>query len=263
MKHLFAICAYGVSPYLEECVASLEKQTEPSEIILCTATPDPALERIAAAHGLTYCVNPAKPDIASDWNFAMAQAKRLGADYVTLCHQDDLYLPDYGKHLRAAINEDPDWLIWFSDYGERRGDRDVTVNRNLRIKRVLLWRMRVRRWQSSRFMKHRTLALGDPVCCPAVSYNLRRVPLPLFESGMTTNLDWQTWERLAKLDGRFFYDRAVLMLHRIHPASTTSKVLGEGGRTAQDEAMFRKFWPAPVAKLLTRFYAASEKSNET
>lgn len=52
------------------------------------------------------------------------------------------------------------------------------------------------------------------------------------------------------------------MLHRIHPGSTTTAVLHEGGRAAQDFRMFRLFWPAPIARLLTRLYAASERSND-
>ena len=262
MKHVFAVCAYGESPYLEECMDSLEDQTEQSEVILCTATPNEALKSAAERHGAKLFVNGAPPDIAGDWNFAMDRAAELGADCVTLCHQDDVYLPGYGEAFRKAFEKDQEILIWFSDYGERRGKADVFENKNLLIKRILLWRMRFELFQGNGFMKHRTLALGDPICCPAVTYNLKKIKRPLFETGMTTNLDWQTWERLARLPGRFAYERRPLMLHRIHESSTTSRVLGEGGRRAQDRAMFKKFWPAPVAALLTRVYALSEKSNE-
>jgi len=262
MKHIFAVCAYKESPYLQECIDSLKDQREGSEILLCTSTPCDYLRDIAERNALEYCVSGLKPDIAGDWNFAMRCAKERGADFVTLCHQDDLYLPGYGASFRAAAAEDPELLIYFTDYGERRGEETVTKSRLLTIKRLLLWRMRIAPWQTSRFMKRRTLALGDPICCPSVTFNLGRISLPLFESGMTTNLDWQTWERLARQDGRFWYDRDVLMLHRIHRASTTSKVLGEGGRRAQDEAMFRLFWPGWIAKILTRLYAESEKSND-
>lgn len=261
MKHVFAVCAYKDSPYLPDCLDSLERQTSPSPILLCTATPSPRLTELARERGLSLRVNDQKPNIAGDWNFAMAQAKAEGADYVTLCHQDDLYLPDYGASFRKAAQADSDLLIYFTDYGEQRGNDVIASSRLLNIKRLLLWRMRIRPWQTSRLMKHRTLALGDPICCPSVTYNLNQLTLPLFEPGMSTNLDWQTWERLALQEGRFHYDRSVLMLHRIHPDSTTSQVLGEGGRTAQDEAMFRKFWCAPIASVLTRLYAGSEKSN--
>ena len=261
MEHVFAICAYGDSPYLASCVASLEAQRAPSPILLCTATPSPGLEQLAREHQLTYRVNRDAPNIAGDWNFALRQARDMGARYVTLCHQDDLYLPDYGEGFRRAAERDPELLIYFSDYGERRGEETVTSSRLLKIKRLLLTPLRPRAAQTKVLFKRMALCLGDPICCPAVTFNLDRLTLPLFQPGMSTNLDWQTWERISRLPGRFAYDPAVRMLHRIHPGSTTSQVLGEGGRRAQDEAMFRRFWPGPVARLLTRLYAASEKSN--
>ena len=39
-EHIFAICAYKESPYLEECILSLEKQTRKSSIIMVTSTPN-------------------------------------------------------------------------------------------------------------------------------------------------------------------------------------------------------------------------------
>ena len=261
MEHVFAICAYGESPYLAACVASLEAQLAPSPILLCTATPSARLEQMAREHHLTYCVNRDAPNIAGDWNFALAQAKAAGARYATLCHQDDLYLPDYGEGFRKAAERDPSLLIYFSDYGEQRREETVTSSRLLKIKRLLLMPLRPRAAQTRVSCKRMALCLGDPICCPAVTFNLDRLPLPLFETGMSTNLDWQTWEKISRLPGRFAYDPAVRMLHRIHPGSTTSQVLGEGGRRSQDEVMYSKFWPRAVARLLTRLYAASEKSN--
>ena len=262
MQHLFLICAYKESAYLPACIASLKEQSAPSEILLCTATPSAYLEALAKEHGLTYCVNHAAPNIAGDWNFALAEAKKHGAKYATLCHQDDLYLPDYGKAFGEAVKRDPELQIWFSGYGEQRGEEAVYSSKLLTIKKLLLTPLRPRFAQGSTLAKRLALCLGDPICCPAVSFNLEKIALPLFEQGMTTNLDWQTWEKLSRQKGRFAYDPRPLMLHRIHPGSTTSQVLGEGGRTAQDEAMFRKFWPGPIARVLTRLYASSEKSNQ-
>lgn len=37
-KHVFAVCAYKDSPYLEQCIRSLKAQTVPSHIIICTST---------------------------------------------------------------------------------------------------------------------------------------------------------------------------------------------------------------------------------
>lgn len=38
-KHVFSICAYKDSPYLERCIRSLKGQTWSSHIIICTSTP--------------------------------------------------------------------------------------------------------------------------------------------------------------------------------------------------------------------------------
>ena len=46
----------------------------------------------------------------------MEQAKAAGYDLVTLCHQDDLYLPGYGAAVQAMAS--PDMLIYFSGYGK-------------------------------------------------------------------------------------------------------------------------------------------------
>lgn len=261
MKHVYAIPAYKDSPYLTDCIASLEKQQVKSPVLLCTATPSDRLKALAEQHGFSYHVNPDAPDIAGDWNFAMKCARAEGADFVTLCHQDDIYLPGYGAafHKMAAAHDDI--LIFFTDYGEQRGDQLVTRSRLLNIKRALLWMMRIKPFQTWRFAKRRTLSLGDPICCPSVTMNLNRLPDHFFQRGMITNLDWQAWETASNMPGRFAYHREMLMLHRIHPSSTTSQVLGEGGRGAQDEIMFRKFWIAPIAKVLARLYASSEKSN--
>ena len=39
--HSFAVCAYGESPYLDECLRSLVVQTVKSHIFIITSTPNP------------------------------------------------------------------------------------------------------------------------------------------------------------------------------------------------------------------------------
>ena len=45
--HTFVICAYKESPYLEECIKSLKKQTLKSEIIISTSTPNDLIKKLA------------------------------------------------------------------------------------------------------------------------------------------------------------------------------------------------------------------------
>lgn len=46
-KHVYAIPAYGDSPYLESCIKSLKEQKVASPVILCTSTPSPFLADMA------------------------------------------------------------------------------------------------------------------------------------------------------------------------------------------------------------------------
>ena len=80
---------------------------------------------------------------------------------------------------------------------------------------------------------------------------------------MKCSLDWQTWERLSKLDGDFYYDTNILMRHRIHEESETSHLIADNTRSAEDLEMLCKFWPRPVAKIINHFYAKSQQSNST
>ena len=43
-EYTFVICAYGESPYLEECIISLRNQSIPAEIILVTSTPNKQID---------------------------------------------------------------------------------------------------------------------------------------------------------------------------------------------------------------------------
>ena len=61
--------------------------------------------------------------------------------------------------------------------------------------------------------------------------------------------------------GSFVYVPKRLMLHRIHEDSTTHKMFEENKRTVEDLEMFRKFWPAPIARFINKFYTKSEDSN--
>ena len=45
--HPWALCAYGESPYLEECILSLRNQTVRSRILIATSTPNTEICRLA------------------------------------------------------------------------------------------------------------------------------------------------------------------------------------------------------------------------
>ena len=67
---------------------------------------------------------------------------------------------------------------------------------------------------------------------------------------------------ISMKSGSFVYVNDVIMLHRIHDGSETSIILKDNARKREDYAMFKKFWPDPIARMLVKFYSSSEKSNE-
>ena len=260
--HVFALCAYKESPYLEACITSLRRQSISSRIIICTATPNNLISAVADKYDIPLFVNQGPHGIAEDWNFAYAQAK---ASLVTLAHQDDVYDPDYLKKILDEVNRAKKPLIAFTDYYELRNDRKVYAgeNRNLRIKEIALIPLRPRACQASRWVRRRSLSLCDPICCPAVTFVKDNLPEVVFESHFQSDLDWQAWEKLSRLKGSFCYVHEPLMGHRIHEESTTTKVIGENnGRSSEDLEMYLKFWPRPIALLLNRFYTAGQRQNK-
>lgn len=257
--HTFAVCAYKESEYLEACIESLLNQTAKSQILISTSTPNDKIKATAEKYGIPVYVNTGEASIAYDWNFAYSQVK---TPYLTLAHQDDVYLPEYLETAMKAFESAQKPLIFFTDYYELRDGTPVAKNKLLRIKRILLWPMRFRCFKNSRFIRRRSLSLGCPICCPSVSFARKNLPKAVFEHGYRSNVDWQAWEKISRLKGAFLYCKKPLMMHRVHADSETSAVLRDHVRTKEDFEMFSKFWPKWIAKKLMAVYATSEKSNQ-
>ena len=253
--HTFIVCAYRESPYLEACVRSVIAQG--SRVAIATSTPCSHISAVAEKYGLPVFINEGEAGIAGDWNFALSCAS---TPLVTLAHQDDIYKDTYLSRMLAAMNKARNPILFSSDYGELRGTEEVTANRLLTIKKIL--RLPMRLAPGTRVGKRLSLAFGDSICCPSVTYVREIILAHPFASGLRAGLDWQKWEELSRLPGEFVYCPEPLMLHRIHAGSETSNVIGDTGRMAEDYAMFCRFHGKPVAKLLAKLYSASEKSNE-
>ncbi len=260
--HTFALCAYGDSPYLEACIASLLAQTEKSHIILCTSTPSPFLAEIGEKYQIPLFVNPAKPGIASDWNFAYEAA---GTPLVTLAHQDDIYEPEYLSAILAGLNRGGQALIAFTEYYEIHGEKRLYAKDflNLRIKKWVLSPLSAAPCQSWVWLRRRILSLCDPIGCPSVTYVKANLPRPLFQEKFTCDIDWQTWEVLSRRQGRFVYVARPLLGHRMHPDCTTVKTIQASDvRSQEDYEMFCAFWPKPIARGLCRLYARSQATRK-
>ncbi|MDD6551340.1 MAG: glycosyltransferase [Lachnospiraceae bacterium] len=257
--HTFVICAYKECHYLSELIESLLAQTVKSEIIIETSTPNAYIKDIADKHGIKVYVNQGKKGITEDWNYAMSIAD---TNLVTIAHQDDIYLPDYTKTMLRYMEKAKHPLIFFSDYAELRNGDVVKENQNLKVKRFLLRKLEKQKNWSKKGVRRRSLSLGDAICCPSVTYYMSNLPKPLFADHFEASEDWEAWERLSKIDGDFIYAPEILMCHRIHVESATTKVIGENRRRTETFEMYRKFWPMWIAKILTDAYAGSEKSNQ-
>lgn len=257
--HTFVICAYRESPFLEECIHSLLDQKVKSNLLLVTSTPSAFLEQVAEKYSLPLLVNPGEGGIGLDWNFGYQQAK---TPLVTIAHQDDIYEPEYLERVLAVMNTARHPLIAFTDYYELRDGRRVDKNRLLTIKRLLLFPLRSKVFRASKLVRRRSLSLGCGICCPSVTYVRDALPCPVFLTNYKCNLDWQTWERLSKLDGEFLYLPSPLMGHRIHADSETTHLIADNHRGQEDLEMFQKFWPSWIAKLLAGAYKSSERSND-
>ncbi len=256
LRHTYVVCAYKESPYLEKCIESLRKQTVESRIIVATSTPNTLISGICEKYDLPLRVNENHTGIAGDWNFAMEQAD---TELVTIAHQDDIYYPTYTESVLSVRTEKA--LIIFTDYAEIRNGKTVLANVNLRIKRILLLPLRVSLLQRSPFIRRRSLSLGNPICCPSVTYVRENLPQPFFKEHFRSNVDWDAWERISKNKGRFVYIPKVLIGHRIHSGSETSATIEGSVRSGEDMEIFGRFWPPFVAGFINRFYVKSEKSN--
>lgn len=255
-NHSFVVCAYKESPYLADCIRSLKNQSIKSSILVTTSTPNEYIESICKRENIPLLVNHSNPGIASDWQFALSSAK---TDLVTLAHQDDIYKPEYTEKMLKKVNKAKHPVLYFCDYSELKNDKEVKHNKLLFIKRLLLIPLRM--FPSLVFMRRLSLSFGCPICCPSVTYVSEIIKRHPFESSMKCDLDWEKWEELSKEKGKFVYNNRILMSHRIHSESATSLLIEDNTRSEEDFLMFERFWNEKTAKLLTKKYSSSQKSN--
>lgn len=258
MNHTFVVLAYKESRYLEDCISSLKNQTVESEILIATSTPNEYIYHIAEKYNIEVKVNPrGSKGIGSDFDFAIEVAD---TEFCTTAHQDDTYEQEYAEKILANVDEQT--IIAFCDYHEINNGKYVNDSVNFKVKRILLFPLRFRLLQKSKWIRRRVLSLGNPICCPAVTYNKKKVSIPLFIEKMKSNVDWAAWERLSKVNGKFVYVSNDLMMHRVHSESTTTETIADNKRTGEDYAIFCRFWPKFIARRLAKIYSSSEKNNQ-
>lgn len=257
-KHCFVILAYKESPYLESCIKSVKNQKYKSDIIIATSTPNKFIDNIAKKYKLKVLKNNNSDGIGGDFDFAISVGTR---ELVTIAHQDDIYDYNYSDEIIKKYEKNPNSIILFTDYYEIKGTNKVYKNANLRIKRVLLFPLRLNFLSNIKFFKRFTLAFGNAICCPAVTFVKKQINLPLFNYPFKCDIDWHAWETLSKMNKNFSFVNKPLMGHRVHDGSTTTEIIKENVRTKEDLKMFKRFWPNLFAEILNKFYVNSEKSN--
>lgn len=256
--HTFVVLAYKESPYLEECIKSVINQSYKSKVVIATTTDNKYIRNMAKKYKIDIIVGK-HTNIGGDFDFAVNSGN---TKLVTVAHQDDIYDYDYAKRMVNYYNKYKDAIIIFSDYYEIRNDKKVTSNTNLKIKRVLLFPLRSHFLSKYKFIKRFCIRFGNGICCPAVTFVKDNCPKEIFNSDYKCNVDWFAWERLSKLRGRFIYDKKILMGHRISEESTTTDIIKSGIRTKEDYSIYCKFWSKGIAKMFTKAYKNSEKSND-
>ena len=255
--HTFVILAYQNSPHLEACIHSILHQTNQSQVIVATTTPNPHIANLATKYHLKV-VKGTHTNIGGDFDFAVHSAT---TPLVTVAHQDDIYKPTYSQEIIVAYQKHPNSSIIFTDYYEIRGRQKIYTNTLLKIKRLLLSPAKIKKSLKSRHAKRLILKFGNSICCPAVTLVTKNCPSKIFTSDFKCNVDWHAWEKLSRSKGNFTFVPKPLMGHRISTESTTTNIINQGIRTKEDYKIFSRFWPKPIAKFLTKFYQKSEKSN--
>jgi len=249
--------AYGRSPHLADCLASLQAQTSHSPVVVATSTPWDGLESLVAGFGATLALHAPNAGIGRDWNFALSQAS---SRWVTIAHQDDIYYPRFLEETLRVASLVPDASLVVTDYDELVGDR-IRSAWFLRMKRMLMEAGFLGRTAiHSRRSKLNCLRLGNSIPCPAVTLNRVKAKFE-FDEAMRVNLDWKAWIELAKQDGAFVRVREHLMAHRIHEDSETSETLRSGHRVSEDKEILESLWPNWIARCIGRAYALAYLSN--
>ncbi len=255
-NHTFIILAYKKSPYLESCILSLLKQTLSSHIIISTSTPSAFISKLAKKYNLPITIGSGG-GIAADWNHAYNHCQ---TKYLTLAHQDDIYLPNYLKECLDIASKNN--LVIFTNYSEINEKGEVKkTNKNLVLKRIMLFPFYLKQNIYSHHTKRLLIAFGNPFCCPSAFFNHEKIGKFGFKTNSNYVVDWDAWLRLSKKSGGLAYNKNILMHHRIHRGSETSLQITNQNRFKEEKEFFSQMWPKWFANIIYSIYIAGSKSN--
>ena len=251
--HMFVVPAYGRSPFLSGCLASLRNQTRSSRILITTSTPDEEIEEAAERFAVPIIVNPDRRGIGADWNFALAQAG--GARFVTLAHQDDTYEPEFLEETLGAFSLGPAALA-FTGYQEIDDEGRPISSKISRVKHLVEAVTLGKVGRASGLRLQAFLALGNPLPCSSVTLDRSRLADFQFSEVLKSNLDWDAWWRLTTAGETFARSPRRMVGRRHNPQTETSRLIQDGTRGREDLMMFRRIWPKPVGDIVAWVYRA-------
>lgn len=248
--HAFVVPAYGDSPFLPGCLASLRAQWLSSRILITTSTPSPFIEAAAGVAGVNVKVNAVRSGIAADWNYALDVAD---CRYVTLAHQDDIYAPDFLAQSLNALARGKGGLC-FTGYQEIDDAGSPKSSKISRVKHLIDLAVlgRAREVRGARLRAY--LSFGNPLPCSSVTFDLLTLAGFRFSNTYASDLDWDAWWRLMEADATFVRLPDRLVGRRHNALTATTQLQRDGTRALEDVIMFRRAWPWPLAEALAAAY---------
>jgi glycosyltransferase involved in cell wall biosynthesis len=251
--HSFVVPAYKDSPFLGECLRSLRTQSMRSSICISTSTPSAYIARVAREYDVEVMINPRREGIAADWNFAF---NAVGARWITLAHQDDVYYPRFLERTLELFDRSRTGSLCFTGYAEIDDEGRPKSSKISKVKHLIQltalgseepiqgWRLRM------------MLAFGNTLPCSSVTYDRDRLGQFKFSDHYASNLDWDAWLRLATRGDVFLYTHERLIGRRHNPLTETSRLIKDGRRRTEDIDMFRRIWPRPMSDVIAQAYRA-------
>lgn len=260
LNHTFVIPAHKESPFLEDCIVNLLKQSIKSEIIITTSTPTDYIRNLAEKYRLNYIVNSIENcNIATNWNFAILKAK---TKYVTIAHQDDIYEANYISAILEGLNRHKNVVIAFTNHSDLIDGETVRTSLNKIVKQILLFPFLIKSSIKSHFIKKMTLSFGNPICCPTVTFNKEIIGGFKFSEDYLMVLDWYAWLQLSYFKGSFLYINQDLLKHRIHQESETTEHINNGKRQFEEHKILGNIWGKNFSKFLMKAYIRGHKGNK-
>ena len=140
-------------------------------------------------------------------------------------------------------------------YPYKNGEK--TTDLNNKLKPIIKFLTRFRTFARFKFIRVMTLAFGNTINCPSVTYNKKLLGNDIFTSDLLFSIDWDTFLKIYKMKGISLYIHKKLVCFRIHDGATTKEFINNKKRIEEDVTMFNKIWPKFITKIIMKVYVRS------